>query len=371
MTDVEPGRAGSWLSRFWGSRVTVYSLYAVVAVWATVHRGVIDPWHTTFRIYCRSFWHLLNGTNLYAYYPAEQGAAAVDLFKYSPTAAALFAPFAILPYVPAMLVWSLLNCLVLCFSLELLLGRRSGRVAQWLMLPEAYATMDAMQSNALITALIIAAFVAMERRRQGMAAGSIVTAAALKIYPAAAFVFAVFHPRRLRFAAKALLAAATAFLLPLLVTTPAMLLQQYRWWDETESHDEQDLLFGRSVMRLAREMLHVNWPNWPIQVLATMALLLPLAVRRDRWNEPAFRVTMLASLLAYAVVFNHQAEHASFVIGVTGVVVWYLTSERGFLRTGVMLLCVAGLQTVPVFGAWLMMQLDLWQRSGQGSGARS
>jgi hypothetical protein len=65
-----------------------------------------------------------------------------------------------------------------------LLGRQRARVAQWLLLPEAFATMEAMQSNALITALIIAGFVAMESRHQVRAAAAIVVAAAMKIYPA-------------------------------------------------------------------------------------------------------------------------------------------------------------------------------------------
>jgi hypothetical protein len=371
MSDVESTQSVARWRRLLESRAVVYSLYAAVAFSATLHRGVAGSTHTTFRIFRQSFWHLLKGTNLYAYYPAEQGGAAVDLFKYSPTAAVLFAPFAIPPYLPAMLLWSLLNSLALCFSIELLLGSRRGRLAQWLLLPEAYATTQAMQSNAIITALIIAGFVAMERRRQGPAAMSIVTAAALKIYPAAALVFAFFHPRRLRFAALSLLAAATAFLLPLLVTTPAMLVQQYRWWFSVESADSHDLEFGRSVMKLTRELLHVTWPNWPMQVLATGVLLLPLALRHDRWSEPAFRVSMLASMLAYAVLFNHQAEHASFVIAVTGVVIWYVASERGPLRTAVMSLCVLGLQTVPVLIAWLAMQHDLCRTASPEPGVGS
>jgi hypothetical protein len=337
-------------------------MYVAVAILVTIRRGASDSTHTTFKIFRQSFWHLLHGTNLYAPYPLEQGAAAVDLFKYSPTAAALFMPFALPPYWPAMLLWSLVNALALCFALERLLGGDKARVAQWLLLPEAFATLDAMQSNALITALMIGGFVALENRRTLRAVLAIVIAAALKLYPAAMLVFAAFHPRRLRSAWATIVAAVTVFLLPLLVTSPAMLLQQYRWWFATESHDEQDLLFGGSVMKLLRDLLHVSWPNWPMQVLATVALLLPLYLRRDRWSDPLFRVTALASVLVYAVLFNHQAERASFIVGVAGAVIWYVSgAPQNFTRTALTVLCAAGLQSVPLLAVWLFIQRDLWR----------
>jgi hypothetical protein len=350
------------LGRAVQSRYVVYSMYVAVAVLVTIRRGAADSTHTTFKIFRQSFWHLLHGTNLYAPYPLEQGAAAVDLFKYSPSAAALFMPFALPPYWPAMLLWSLLNALALCFALERVLGGEKARLAQWLLLPEAFATMEAMQSNALVTALMIGGFVALEHRRPLRAALAIVGGAALKLYPAAMLVFATFHPRRLRSAWATVAAAVTVFLLPLLVTSPAMLLQQYRWWFATEAYDEQDLLFGGSVMKLVRDLLHVSWPNWPMQVLATAALLAPLCLRRERWSDPLFRVTALASVLVYAVLFNHQAERASFIVGVAGAVIWYVSgAPKNFTRTALTLLCAAGLQSVPLLAVWLFIQRDLWR----------
>lgn len=342
----------------------ICALYVAIAVTVTLKDGVIDTTHTTFKIYRQSFWHLLHGTNLYAHYPAEQGAHAVDLFKYSPSAAALFLPFALPPYAVAMLCWSLLNAFALWFALDRLLGTERARYAQWLLLPELYATTGAMQCNALIAALVIAGFVALERRHELRAALSIVVAAAFKIYPAGALAFALFHPRRPRFAAATAAASLLVLLLPLLFTTPALLLEQYRAWWAVGTSDEHDLLFGHSIMRVARELLQVSWPNWPVQLVATLVLLAPLLVRRDRWTDGGFRVTALASFLVFAVVFNHQAERASFVIGAAGAVIWYLTRPPNLPRTLLTLLAVAGLESVPLFLAWLVMQRDLWSAEG-------
>ena len=363
------GQPGPRLRSVLAHGFVVFSLYVATAVGVTIHRGAPESTHTTFKILRQSFWHLLRSTNLYAHYPVEQGAAAVDRFKYSPTAAALFMPIAVPPYWPAMLGWSLLNGLALCYALERLLGRQRARVAQWLLLPEAFATMEAMQSNALITALIIAGFVAMESRHQVRAATAIVVAAR-KVYPAGTLVFCMFRPRRLRFRAVTFVTSLAALPLPLLVTSPAMLMQQYRWWYATEAHDEQDHAFGGSFMKLTRELLHVDWPNLPLQVCATLVLLAPLVARRKRWRETEYRLTALASVLAYAVLFNHLAERASFVIGVTGVVIWYVTTQPNCLRSGLTLLCVAGFRTTPLFGYWLLMQQDFWRPAGAAAVSR-
>jgi hypothetical protein len=51
-------------------------------------------------------------------------------------------------------------------------------------------------------------------------------------------------------------------------------------------------------------------------------------LRRDRWDETRFRFLYLCSLLLYVVLFNHQAERASYLIGFTGATLWVAGSPR-------------------------------------------
>jgi hypothetical protein len=90
-------------------------------------------------------------------------------------------------------------------------------------------------------------------------------------------------------------------------------------------------------------------PNWPVQLAGGALLLLPLALRRDRWDDPAFRRGLLSSLLVYVVIFNHQAEQPTFVIALTGVAVWFATSARTALRRAVT--AAAFVATAPAFAA--------------------
>src|ERR1043166_5046324 len=82
--------------RFW---LAVYLVTAAVASVACVERRC-----NNFLIFRSAFDHLRFGVDLYALHPAEHG----DLFKYSPTFALLFAPFAIMPFGVSLAVWNAL-----------------------------------------------------------------------------------------------------------------------------------------------------------------------------------------------------------------------------------------------------------------------
>lgn len=341
--------------------MTVYVLAAPVVV---VQRGVIGAPHNVFRIFRQSFWHLLAGQNLYAAYPAEQGGAPADLFKYSPTAALLFAPIALPPYGWALLAWSLLGALLLFRALSLVLEQDRALLAALLVFPDLFAALQSCSSNALVAALMILAFAALERRKQFRAAVAIVLGAAIKIFPFAALTFAIFHPRRSRFALIVLATLLAAVLLPLLVTRPSVLAGQYRSWYAVEASDAADLAFGLSAMHLVRHWLGGSWPNWPMQLAATCVLLLPVVVRGGEWANAEFRLGLLASLLMYVVLFNHQAERPSFVIASAGVAIWCVTVPRGTtavaLRSVIALSAVVGLKTVPLLLVWTLAQLELY-----------
>ena len=87
-------------------------------------------------------------------------------------------------------------------------------------------------------------------------------------------------------------------------------------------------------------------------------LLAPLAIRRDRWDEPRFRFLFLCSLLLYVVLFNHQAERASFVIAMAGTAMWVAGSPARPWRTA-----LTGLAFVTVTLMSAVVPVAQWMRS--------
>ncbi len=312
-------------------RRLMLALYVASAALVTVQQAMLGH-SNNLSIFRSASLNLLAGRDLYAAHPEQH----LDFYKYSPTFALLFAPLAYLPFALAFLCWSLLNGLLLWYALDRLLPERQATIALALLYLEVLLALQYGQSNALVAALMILGFVAFEGRRQLGAALSITVGAAVKLFPLAGLSLAALYPRRLRFGAIAVGVLAAAVVLPLVVIPPADLLAQYRSWHAIEAKDT--LLRGYSLMHYVHSWLGVNWPNWPQQAAGTALLLLPLALRSDRWEALEFRRLFLCSLLVYSVLFNHASESPSFVVAYAGIVIWYVGSPPSPLRTALMAL---------------------------------
>ena len=70
-------------------------------------------------------------------------------------------------------------------------------------------------------------------------------------------------------------------------------------------------------------------------------LLAPVLLQRARFGERAFRIQLLASLLVFCVLFNHQAESPSYSIAMIGAAVWYASSAGAVWRTWLVVACLA------------------------------
>ncbi|MFI5281175.1 MAG: glycosyltransferase family 87 protein, partial [Gemmatimonadales bacterium] len=304
----------------------ILALYLALAAVAAVQRGILTETHATFPVFRQSFVHLSEGRDLYAAYPAEQGPEDRDRFKYSPTAALFFAPFAFLPLVVALFFWTALNAIALYAAVRCLTPGRDEPWALLIVFPALIAAIQSTSSNALVAALMIGGFVALERRSIVGAAGAIVSGTLMKLYPAAAASFVLSHPRRWQVVGIFLAVAAAAVAAPLLVVSPAELAAQYRSWIAVLLADGRDLTFARSIMVVIREWTGTEVSNLAIQVPATLLLLVPIVARGVAMADAGYRRTLLASILVYVVIFNHQSENASYVIAAVGLAVWFLGS---------------------------------------------
>jgi len=279
-----------------------------------------------FEIFRSASRRLVHGQDMYTLAGELQ-----DRFKYSPTFALLFAPLAWLPWPVALLLWSALNALLLFFAVDRLLPKRAACIALACLWPEVLRSMQNAQSNALVAALIILAFLSLERQRVWNAAGAAMVGAFIKIFPLAAITFAIPRRATIRAGVASAVLAVVLVLAPLLVTSPALLLAQYHSWGMTEAADAQQRWF--SAMALIHQWLGTAWPNWPIQLAGTFLLLSPLAWRRDRWTDRAFRNLYLCSVLVFVTLFNHQAERSSYLIAFTGATIWFVGQEQSLSRT--------------------------------------
>jgi hypothetical protein len=291
----------------------------------TVQRGVFG-FPNDFAIFRASFWNLLANRDLYVLRLDQ----ARDYFKYSPSFALLFAPFAVLPFVAGLFLWNVLNALSIFFALRLLLPRDHWAVAQALVAVPTLRSIQSSQSNALVAALIIVAFVSFERGWLWRGGIAIALGAVTKIFPLAALTFALPRPDRVRAILITIVSTAVLVALPLFVISPSALVAQYESWGAL--HARETALVGSSAMELFRNA-GITWPAWPVQLVGCAIVLTVLILRMRDWNDRKLRLQFLGFVMVFCVVFNHRAERQSAVIALCGMVIWYLASPRSTWRT--------------------------------------
>lgn len=337
-----------------------------------------------FLIFDAAFRNLRAGRDLYAPHPEQY----LDLFKYSPAFAVLFAPISALPDTLGLVLWDAINTMLLAWAIVRLMPDHRGDVVLALTFLEMFGSMQHSQSNSLLAALVILAFLALEAEHPIRAALALAIGTAVKIFPIAGAAMAVPRPHRVRFGIALGAVLAVVLALPFLVVAPHEVKAQYASWMALLPRDAvSDTVAGRGMHTGGvPEQLHLWFGTrsspFVVEVIGAVLLVLPLVARWKRWADPDFRVRFLASLLVFLVIFNHRSESPSFVIAMVGIAIWFAASAPDALTISVMAATFAivslgassavpnavrvgvvmhyRLKTLPCVIAWLVMQAELW-----------
>jgi hypothetical protein len=169
-------------------------------------------------------------------------------------------------------------------------------------------------------------------------------------------------------------------ILPLLITSPDKLLDQYQGWIQLLFQD-QAVSQGLSVMGILRNWFRIQIPQLSILMLGVLLLLLPL-IRRESYQSANFRLNYLASLLIWLVIFNHKAESPTYIIAMSGAGLWFFSqnlSRNNIFLAGLAFILTSlsptdlfpkvvrdsviipyQLKALPCVLIWIKIQIDLW-----------
>jgi hypothetical protein len=295
----------------------LFGMFLIVVLVATIHRLWLNEGaFNNYLIFRCSFYHLVNGENLYSYHPGEHE----DLYKYSPSFALLMAPMAILPKWLGLIIWNWMNVIVPFVAVsQLKLNQRQKAFILLFIVIELLGSIQNSQSNGLMTGLIIAAFASFENKKPVMAALLICLGFYVKLFAAVAGILFLFYDRKIRF----LLAGACW--LVLLGLLPAifggfdqLVVHYHNWLDLLKNDPAHDLNF--SIMTLTQRWFNFTAPDSYYLIPGMIFLLLPL-LRFKEWKNFHWRLTYLGASLIWVVIFNHKAESPTFVIAMAGVAI--------------------------------------------------
>lgn len=301
-----------------------------------------------FDIFSASFNHLIQHKPLYVLYPGLYH----DLFKYNPTFSLLMAPFAMLPRSAGVLLWNLSNMLLPVIALkQIKLPQFERNFIVLFMLVEMITSLQNAQSNGLMLGIMLMAFATVENKKVHQSGLWLSLGFFVKIFAAAPALFIFMQKKMLRWMIVLMLIGLFFLLIPLPFTSFTYLKLQYLEWFELLRNDSPHGL-NFSLMSFFERALGLKLPHAIYLSVGFISILLPL-FRKNMWKSFNWRLSYLAILLIWVVIFNHKAESPTFVIAMGGAALWFTVSKKHLYQIVVIVITfiITGLSATDLFPA--------------------
>ena len=292
-----------------------------------------------FLIFKHVFWHAWRQLPLYAPYPAEHG----DTNHYGPLFSLVVAPFAVVPHWVGLLLWEVMLAMALYVAVRRLpVGWGKQVFVYWFCAHELLTALFMSQFNIAIAAIIVGAFVCVERGKDATAAFLIMLGTFVKLYGIVGLAFFLFSRHKARFALALAGWAAVFFALPMLISSPEYIVGQYQaWYDSLAAKNADNMFSGgtnQSLLGLVRKISGCPSYSDLWLIVPGLAAFAAPYLRLGQWRHLAFRCAFLASTLLFVVLFSTGSESSTYIIALTGAAVWYVSSpwKRSRLDVGLM-----------------------------------
>ena len=324
-------KAKAFLAKpFFHDRRTILWLWIALSVIAAVLK--YNRTDNNFRIFRGVFWHTLQCTSLYAEYPLEY----YDVNHYGPFFSLVIAPFALMPIPLGLVFW----CIALSLTLYFAITRSTFSSWQqmfvlWFCSETLLTSLFMQQFNITIAAIIIASYALIEKERDFWAAFLIVLGTFVKLYGIVGLAFFFFSRHKGKFVLSLLFWGVVLFVAPMIISSPGYVVSQYHEWFVclVEKNGENLASEAQNISALGMVRRVLGNPQYSdLLILAPALVLFALPyLRIKQWRNEGFRMTLLASVLLFTVLFSTGSESSSYIIALSGVCVWYFAApwQRG------------------------------------------
>lgn len=308
----------------------LWFLLAAIAVTLELSRGLDSV--NNYLIYKGVFQHTWLQKHLYIQYPTEYD----DANHYGPLFSIVIAPFALFNNYVGCFLWCIANAAFLYFAIKNLpISSHQKNVILLITAVEMMTSTHSVQFNPMLTSWILLAFILVEKELDIWATLFIVAGFYVKLYGIVGLAFFLFSKHKIKFIVSFIVWLIVLFCLPMLISSPAFIIQSYQNWveslvaknvqntDSSIAMNLQDL----SVLGMVRRVFKIeNLHNYLITVPGAVMLLLPY-LRVKQFKRLYFRLSYLALLLISVVIFSTSAESPTYVIAVTGVAIWFIVQH--------------------------------------------
>lgn len=317
--------------------------------------GVIHTHYNNYVIFKYSFWHLLEGKDLYQLYPADH----YDLYKYSPSFALLFGLFAGLPDWIGLILWNGLNATCFVLGIHLLKGISNSNkaLALGICAIELFTSLHNAQANGLMAGLMILALAMLQREKIALATLFVALAFFIKLFGIVAFSLFLFFPQKGKMFVWAIFWFALLSLLPLFVVDWDQFVLLHKSWFTllTADHGRS---YGFSVMGWLYYWFGLELDKSIVLLIGILSFV-ALLFRVRCYPNNEYRIKMLALVLLWVILFNHMSESPTIVIGMAGASIWFISGKRNTLNEVLMVFAFVftSLSSTDLFPAFVRREI--------------
>ena len=181
--------------------------------------------------------------------------------------------------------------------------------------------------NIAIAAIILLAFFLIEKERDTEAAFFIVLGTLVKLYGILGLAFFFFSKHKCRFVVSLVIWSIVLFALPMLISSPEYIVNQYQEWYycliEKNGENLNSLHQNISLLGMVRKISGLmTYSDLWLLIPGTLLFAIPY-LRFSQYKNVAFRQTLLASVLMFLVLFSTGSESNGYITPFVGIVIWY------------------------------------------------
>lgn len=317
---------------FWSDWRTITVLYALIPIIIGILKWSKD--NDTYQIYKFVFVNTLQQLPLYDFYPYLHG----DCNHYGPVFFYVIAPFAMLPDTWGMLLWECFLVATFYMAVRYMPLQRWQKVFMfWFCAHEVLTPLFVEQYDLAMAASYLLMFACIEKKQPVWAAFFIVLNIFIKLYGVMGLAFFFFIEDKRKFILSCLGWAALFFVLPMLVSSPDYIVQQYfGWYDSLMLKNAQNLTdmantTNTSLLGMPRRITgNMEYSDLWLIIPGILLFLSPYR-RLSQYKNVAFRYAVLASVTMFVTLFSTGTESYGYIAPMTGFVIWYTTApwQRG------------------------------------------
>lgn len=304
-------------------------LWFALALATVVQNVWIAGKFNNYLIFDGVFWHTLKQLPLYLPYPNEY----FDTNHYGIFFSAVIAPFALLPKWIGCTLWIMANAAFLYWAIRQLPLSKKAIIAVLLIAAHDLYTAAAMQQfNISVIALLVGAFVFIERRQSHWATLLIVIGTLTKLYGIVGLAFFFFAKDKWRFIWSGLFWLIALFCLPMLYSSSDYVVSQYfDWYASLAEKNVSNLntttynLQNLSLLGFLQRTGIYN--NNSIVILIGLGLFALPYLRIQQYKNLNFRLLLLASVSIFLCLFSTGTENSTYIVAYVGVGIWFMVSE--------------------------------------------